>query len=281
MLDVAARQAAATTLWRLSAAGGQLPELPVGERPGDIADGWAVQRALDVLAGPRIGWKVASTSPASQQRLGITEPMAGALYEWQLVPNMGTVSPTHLRIVEGEFAFRMSADLDPALAPFTVADVLGCVGSVHAGVEVPDSRLANYPHVSTPQLIADFMLARFYVLGDALDVSPAELRDVEVVVRRNGTQVSRGTGRDVLGDPCNVLVWLAHELARRGEQFRAGDLITTGACALVSGITEGDTVIATFAGCVDVGVRIAAPDRPDHDPDGPAPPGQRAPQEVA
>jgi 2-keto-4-pentenoate hydratase len=258
VLDIEARRAAAATLWRLYSDGSQEAELPSAERPDDIADGWAIQRALDTPAGPRIGWKVASTSRVSQQRLSITEPLAGAMYERQLVPNMATVPATRIGIVEGEFAFRMAADLDPALAPFTRADVLGCVRAVHAGVEVPDSRLAQYPDLSAPQMVADFMLARYYVLGDALDLDPDELPAAEIVIRRNGTEVGRGTGADLLGDPGNVLVWLAGELARRGEQIRAGDLITTGGCAVAYGVTAGDTVVATFPGQVDVGVRLAA-----------------------
>jgi 2-keto-4-pentenoate hydratase len=265
LLDVQARRAAAETLWRLSAEGDRLPELPAGLRPADLSDGWAVQRALDALEGPRIGWKVASTSAASQQRFGIEEPLVGAMYERFLVPNHATVPATLAGIVEGEFAFRMSGDLGPESAPFSMGDVLACVGAVHAGAEVPDSRLANYPDVSTPQLVADFMLGRFYVLGDPLDIRPDQLRDVEVVIELNGAEAGRGTGRDVLGDPCNVLLWLARDLVRRGEQIRAGDLITTGACALVRGVQPGDAVVATFAARTKVGVSFAAgPDETGH-----------------
>jgi 2-keto-4-pentenoate hydratase len=249
LLDVEARRAAAATLWRLAADDAQVSALPADQRPADLADGWAIQRELDALAGPRIGWKVASTSRDSQQRLGMTEPLAGAMYERQLVANMGTVPATRIGIVEGEFAFVMSADVVQGRSPLTV---------VYAGVEVPDSRLAGYPDISPPLMVADFMLARYYVLGDRLDIAPADLRDAEIVVRRNGEEAGRGIGADVLGDPCNVLVWLAGELAGRGDYIRAGDLITTGGCAVVRGVAAGDTVIASFAGRTKVGVSFAA-----------------------
>jgi 2-keto-4-pentenoate hydratase len=258
LLDVQARRAAAQTLWRLSADGGRLPELPAGQRPADLAEGWAIQRALDALEGRRVGWKVASVSPAAQQRFGVGEPLIGAMYERNIVPNHAIVPATLIGLVEAEFAFRMSADVGPERAPFTMEDVLESVAAVYGGVEAPDTRLANYPHISTPQVVADFMLGRFYALGDPLGIPPSELRDVQVVIRRNGAEASRGSGRDLQGDPCNILLWLARELVRRGEHLRAGDLVTTGACALVNGVTAGDTVTATFAGSAEAGLSFAA-----------------------
>jgi 2-keto-4-pentenoate hydratase len=260
LLDVEAQHAAAAALWRLSTSGERLPELPDDLRPTNLAEGWAIQRALDAWAGPRVGWKVASTSRPSQERLGVDEPLAGALYERDIVPNHSTVAATYLGIVEGEFAFRMRGGLDLRRAPFTREMVLACVATVYPGAEAPDSRLSNYPRVSAPQLVADFMLSRYYAIGDPLAVSPSELLGVEVVIRHNGVEVKRGTGSDVLGDPCNVLVWLANELAARGEEIREGDLVTTGACALASAVTAGDTVTATFDGNGVVSISFAAKD---------------------
>jgi 2-keto-4-pentenoate hydratase len=257
LMDAQSIQGAAARLWNLWSNDEFIPELPRDLRPMDLDEGWDVQRALDALAGPRIGWKIASTTVRFQKLMGITGPLVGALYECQLLPNRSTVRPTSLAMVEGEFAFRMRGDLEPDRAPFTREAVLARVGSVHAGLDVPDYRLATFgqtPHVSIPQMVADFMASRYFVEGDALDVMPYMLRDIEVVAHRNQIEESRGRGSDVLGDPLEALVWLANELAKRGERIRDGDLITTGACAVVMNMAAGDSVSATFAHNDEVGI---------------------------
>jgi 2-keto-4-pentenoate hydratase len=90
------------------------------------------------------------------------------------------------------------------------------------------------------------------VVGDRVDVDPAELRDVEVVVRRDGVAEARGLGSIVLGDPANALVWLVNALAKRGEAIMDGDVVTTGACALVEEVKPGQVVSASFGDRAEV-----------------------------
>ena len=66
------------------------------------------------------------------------------------------------------------------------------------------------------------------------------------MVRVGGEVVSEGAGCNVLGDPWNVMVWLANQLSARGLTLEAGHVVTTGSAADVVQCRPGDTVTAEF-----------------------------------
>jgi 2-keto-4-pentenoate hydratase len=71
----------------------------------------------------------------------------------------------------------------------------------------------------------------FVALGPpTADWDPGELPGHRGVMLRDGEEVAAGIGADVLGDPCEAMVWLANELRARGLGLLAGDLVITGAC---------------------------------------------------
>lgn len=252
-MELASVRAAAELLWDLWSNLERRPEMPAELCPRDLDDAWAIQRACDSLAGPRIGWKIAASTPEGQAVIGVDAPLIGALYERQLVSDGGTLPVPSIEVAEAEFVFRMAGDLDPADAPFSRAVVLAQVGGVYPGLEIPDCRLSNYPDIGGPQMVADFMCGDHFAVGASkLDLELSSLPQVEVIAYRNDLPVGRGRGVDVLGDPCDALVWTANELARRGEALRSGDFVMTGGCAVVFGLSAGDLVRANFAGMSDI-----------------------------
>ena len=250
-MSAAAADEAAALLWRLWSTGATVPALPVGCRPTSVDDAWQIQRALDSRAGLGAGWKIAGTSAAGQRHIGADRPVVGRLYQRCLLESDAEVDARVLtmRSVEPEFAFRIGRDIEPGETEFLASDVLPAVASFHPAIEVPDTRFSDFPGVGIPSLVADAMCAAFLVVGAPVaDWCLEELRSVEVVVRRNGVQVSAGSGEAVLGDPCGALVWLANELRSRGQMLRAGDIIATGAAAPPIEIDDGDSIEAEFGG---------------------------------
>ena len=70
----------------------------------------------------------------------------------------------------------------------------------------------------------------------------------------NGQQKGSGTGALALGDPLNVMVWLANQQSRLGRGLKAGDIVSTGTCTGLDGVKSGDHVIADYGtlGTVDI-----------------------------
>lgn len=228
---------------------GLLDGLPQELRPRDEAEGYRVQRALDGLLGTPVGWKIGATNKAAQQLLGVGGPFYGRLFEGFLV-TAGGAAPAlsaSMRIAEAEFAFRLGRDLPAGQAPFSRDDVLAVVSELIPAIELPDSRFADFRAGGAPQLIADDACARYVVLGaPCTSWDPDALADHPVTVLVNGAEAARGNGGNVLGNPCNALVWLANALAPAGFGLRAGDVVMSGSTALPNPIGAGDVVDADF-----------------------------------
>ena len=149
--------------------------------------------------------------------------------------------------IEAEFDFVMGRALAPRDAPYTREDVQAAVASVHPAIEVPDSRYTDWLSMKAPDLIGDNAIGCLLCLGPAaaggLD---RDLAGQPAIVRVNGEVVSEGAGSNVLGDPWNVMVWLANHLGARGLALDAGHVVTTGSAADVVQCQPGDTVTAEF-----------------------------------
>jgi 2-keto-4-pentenoate hydratase len=68
----------------------------------------------------------------------------------------------------------------------------------------------------------------------------------------------KGIGSNVLGDPRLALVWLVNEISSLGLTLYAGELITTGACAVPLEIEPGDSIVADFGVLGSVSVKIGS-----------------------
>ena len=62
----------------------------------------------------------------------------------------------------------------------------------------------------------------------------------------NGAPWREGSGANVLGNPLNVVAWLANELPKHGRALQRGAKISTGTTAEVYFAGAGDRVVADF-----------------------------------
>ena len=259
MLDTNQISAASRTLLRHWRAGSKLDGLDATERPHNRAEGYAIQAEIERSSSVRLfGWKIAATSEAGQKHINVAGPMAGRILEETLVKD-GGVAPmagNEMRVAEPEFAFRMGRDLPPRPAPYTVAEVLDAVATLHPAIEIPDSRFADFVSAGEAQIIADNACAHLFVLGEATnaDWRARDLIEERPVVTMRG-QTFIGHGKNVLGDPRAALTWLANELRGLGITLRAGEVVTTGTCHAPPPIQAGDRMEADFGvlGKVSVG----------------------------
>jgi 2-keto-4-pentenoate hydratase len=242
--------------WR---AGTKLAALDPAQRPHARKEGYAIQAELE-KSGKLFGWKIAATSEAGQKHINVAGPMAGRILTDTLIPDGGTASMhgNEMRVAEPEFCFRMARDLPSRSSPYSVAEVLDAVASLHPAIEIPDSRFADFAGAGEAQLIADNACAHLFVLGaaTAADWRARDLIEEKPVIRLHG-KTYVGHGRNVLGDPRVALAWLVNELSGLGITLRAGEVVTTGTCHPPLPIVSGDRMEADFGvlGKVSVGFR--------------------------
>ncbi|OXM82692.1 2-keto-4-pentenoate hydratase [Paenibacillus rigui] len=199
-----------------------------------------IQRKVDL--GQRItGKKIGLTSRAMQELLGVDQPDYGHLLDSMVVENGGTVQLNQVMQpkVEGEVAFVLKKDLTGPNV--TIADVLQATEYVMAAIEIVDSRVQDWK-IKLHDTIADNASCGLYVLGGTL-VKPSEvdLRQIGMVLEKNGQVVNKGEGTAALGDPALCVAWLANKLHEYGIELKAGEVILSGALSAAVDASPGDS----------------------------------------
>ena len=245
-------QSASDLLWRRWTDGTVIDALPEAMRPSSRAEGYAIQaRLMARTAKPLFGWKIAATSLAGQKHINVDGPMAGRILAERVVADGATLAlgPNRMRVAEAEFAFRMARTLPPRATPYTAADVLAAIGTLHPAIEVPDSRYTDFTKVGEAQLIADNACAHQFMLGAATD---HDWRAMDLAAHPvSGTIAGRdvrhdGKGANVLGGPLIAMTWIANELSRIGIGLKAGEIVTTGTCVVPLPLQASDEAVADF-----------------------------------
>jgi 2-keto-4-pentenoate hydratase len=248
----------ARQLWEARRSGG-IVRLDDITHPATIAEAYAVQHEIAALCGePWRGFKVGSTSVAAQRKLGTDEPGSApllALYVHESPARLAIV-PAHTPAVEGEFAVRLGRDLPPRAAPYRLDDVADAVAAVAGAIEVVGTRLAGGLAGKGRFLVtADCGANIAFVAGPWRgDVGSFDLKSHRVAMIINGARRGSGTGAEALGDPLNVLLWLANQQSAAGRGLKAGEIISTGTCTGLDPVAPGDRVQADFGelGTVDI-----------------------------
>jgi 2-keto-4-pentenoate hydratase len=251
--------AASTLLWTSWNRGDVIDALPPAVRPATRPEAYAIQALLGARsAKPLFGWKIAATSKAGQAHINVDGPLAGRLLAERCFES-GTClrfGANRMRVVEPEFAFRMARDLAPRPAPYAIDEVMDAVATLHPALEVPDSRYADFTKAGAAQLIADNACAHEFVLGPA---TTAAWRTIDLARHRvqatiPGKLEREGVGSNVLEDPRRALTWIVNELSGIGVTLKAGQVVTTGTCAVPLPIEPGDAVRADYGVLGSVGL---------------------------
>lgn len=252
-------------IWKNWRDGTAMPALPADLKPRTRAEGYAMQAGLERhSAHPRAGWKIAATSEAGQRHVNVDGPMAGRLLAENLFPEATTLSiaTSRMSVAEPEFAFRFGKALPSRPEPYATDEAMAAVDTLHLAIELPDSRFANFTEVGAPTLIADNACARELILGSAVT---ANWRALDLAAHRVKCQVAGryerdGVGSNVLGDPRLALAWCVNEVSRLGIDIAAGEVVTTGTCAVPLELEPGDAVVADFGTLGRISVKIAPRD---------------------
>lgn len=225
-------------------------------------EAYAIQDAIVELSGlQRRGYKVGSTSKEAQRVLGTDEPGAAPVLAPYVhtSPVLISIVPAQMPAVEGEFAFRLGRNLPARPDAYTMSDMAGAIDAVAGSIEVVGTRfsggLAGKGRLLTT---ADGGANIALATGGWVRFSGQDFRQHAVAMTINGVEKGTGTGIRALGDPFNVMLWLANHLSARRLGLKAGEIVATGTCTGLDSVHPGDTARANFGslGAVEITFKL-------------------------
>ena len=247
--DCAATAARLAEAWRAKA--------PVTGLSGiDAVTAACVQKTLvqDLAAdaGQPVGYKVGLTSQAMQDRLGVGHPVSGVL--------LGGMLREPITPVPADFAARpmVEADLvavigdDGVNQAKTPEEVLAHLAALQPFVELADLVLAPTEKPTAEAITAINVGARLGVLGPAIPIEPGladRLATMKVsLTDETGKVLAEAPGSAVLGNPLNAVIWLAQDLAARGEALQPGQRVSLGSFGAPTQPVRGGVVTLRYDG---------------------------------
>lgn len=220
--------------------------------PGTLAEAYRWQDALLEQLGPIAGWKVGADSPASEPfRAGLT---ASTVHQ---SPARLDGSRYNVIGVEAEIVYTLAHSLPVRSELYTRTEVLAAIGSVHAGIEIVDTRFAAWGIVDRPSQIVDQFNHGALLVGEGrshgFEIDP----DRQVVqLELNGETVMHKLGGNSAGDAVNLLIWLANGGAASQGGLKAGTTVTTGSWTGTLFVGPRTSVRARFDGIGDAVLEI-------------------------
>jgi len=194
-----------------------------------------------------VGKKIGVTSKPVQDMLGVFQPDFGFLTD-AMFSNDGNVHvDCHIApMAEAEIAFKLKKGLKgPGI---TGADVIAATEYVQPCFEIVDSRIKDWK-IKIQDTVADNASCGVFAVGaEKVDPRELDMAALEVIVEKNGIEISRGVGSSVQGAPENAVAWLANTLGAYGIPFEAGEIILSGSLVPLHPAVRGDEMLMTIDG---------------------------------
>ena len=154
-------------------------------------------------------------------------------------------------LMEAEVGFRLGR------MPANAEDVLACIATMCVTIEIVGTRMVGGLNAPAAWKTADQQLHGVLVAGTEIPFAPRDWMEQGYKVAINGALRAQSKGTHPNGNAPQPLPWLFTHAQERQRGMRAGDLVTTGAWAIVP-IQPGDLVQVEFAGIGNASVRISA-----------------------
>ncbi len=258
-------QRAARWLYDAHARRERFGPLPTELAPRSSDEAYGIQDAFVALRSEKLGaiggYKIALSTTAMQQFVGVDAPQAGVM-----LGNTIRRTPARVRsadyvhlIVEFEVAVEIGEDLPAADAPFFRDRVARAVGAVMPAIELADDRGADYAQLARHplDLICDNAWNEGAVLGQPVkEWKGVDLAAVRGVASVNGREIGEGRGADAMGHPFDAVAWIADHLASGGRGLLRGDVVITGSLVRTQSGKPGDLVRFSLEGLGAAELRI-------------------------
>lgn len=234
---------AADFLDAAAAAGGPMKAIPESCRPVTGVDGGRIlMERLSRNPRAAVAWKAAQAGG---------EFVLAPFFEGMVRESPAEFSAAEFNfcVVEAEVAFRMGRELALVSEARSEAEVLDAVEAAFLAIEAPNIRYAEGPRAGLPSIAADGIGAQALILGPEIGGwRERDLAELELVIEANGEQVAEGRAKEERPDPTGTLTRFANALSEQGRTVEAGQVITTGAAALVAPGVGGTRYVVRAAG---------------------------------
>ncbi|EWH00407.1 2-keto-4-pentenoate hydratase [Halomonas sp. BC04] len=224
---------------------GELIALPEDLPLNDVPTACAIQARISTALGTHSGWKLGGIIKGEVPRY------SRLLAEWsQASPGHFARNDFHRVYLEPELAVVLGAAISPRKAPYTLTEIAHRVASLHAAVELVDSRFSAWPEVPPLWQLADGLSHGAFVLGSGAPAGDlTQMKNAAYRLSLDGEVVLSGCGNHPGGDSAELLVAMVNDRIRRdGAGFAAGEVITTGTFGGVVEMLAGQRVHLDFAG---------------------------------
>jgi 2-keto-4-pentenoate hydratase len=205
---------------------------------------YAIQDGVAQATGPVAGWKTGARTPTA-------EPSAAPLLAGSLVrsPAKFDGKAMHMIGVEVEISFHIVRDISSRSDPVGRDEALDAVGDAFVGMEVVDTRLADFKNVSPEWLMADNQMNDALVIGDSIKAWRAlDWPNLQVRLVIDGkVEVDQRGGLGAV-DPMRPLAWMIDHAVRFRGGIRKGQAITTGSWTGLRYYSPGTSVLGEFVG---------------------------------
>ena len=225
--------------------------------PQTVDDAYEVQRSyiehLTASRGSLGGFKIAYTSAVMRESRGVSEPCTGRIFNAEIANSPATLSAADYAslAIECEVGVRLASHVTPEGAPYTRGSIAPHVASLVTAFEVVDQRPSGARQGADPAIsgiVGNISCAGAVVGPEVSDWQSIDLAASRGTMSINGEQVGEGLGSDVMGHPLEALVWLANNLAVRGESMPAGALVITGSIIPPTPLKAGDVATISIEG---------------------------------
>lgn len=227
--------------------------VPFSPAPSTSDEAYAVQDAVASHIGAIGAWKVGAKAVGEMPNAApipaqLIRPSAA---EW---PS----SSLHMIGIEAELAFRLGRDIAARSEPVSRDEVWASIETVHAAIEIVDTRLVDWKTADRLWVLADSQSnGGFAYDPEGVSLSSVSFTDPAVRLTVDGGVVVERRGGNPAGDPRWLVEWLVDHCARRRGGMRAGMLVTTGSYTGMEFVEPGASVQAVFEGIGAVDIRFS------------------------
>ena len=226
--------ALAAAILRADAAGAATPRVSVLDPEIDLDSAYRVQKLLvdgRLAAGGSVaGYKAGLTGRLARWWFGIEDPVFGVIPAAGLRVSGDTIAAPAGRkmLLETEIAFVAGARIEAPVAD--VAALKPLIRGVAPAIEAP---AGGFPRkqarkLTVTDIVANNVSAHILIVGEERPTEGLSLRKLKATLSRDGEQVSKGAGKDAMGDPWTAALWLVNVAVAQGRVIEPGQYLSTG-----------------------------------------------------